>query len=132
MSDSDARLEAVNELLKTIGDNGRNFFKTKDNYAHFEIDTRGRVWFHDDYTKKRIYTHYKWRWKGFSHGGTLKSLVCTLAKFIKTGKQLNHSFGPWSSNYCDGDLWGYGDSMEIVRNKAVELGVTPELLEVAS
>ena len=118
------RVEAVNKLIKVIADHGRGFFKTGDNYAKMEVDNRGRIWFIDDYTGKRIYTHYNGRWRGFSHGGTLKDLVKGFRDYISKG--VTHSyvpkFGPWPSHFCDGDLWGYGNDMVKVRQAAKRLG----------
>ena len=31
--------------------------------------------------------------------------------------------GPWPQWMCEGDLWGYGDDMQTVRAKALELGI---------
>ena len=35
-------------------------------------------------------------------------------------------FGPWPKTLCDGDLWGYGEAMKYVRERAVELEVFEE------
>jgi len=118
------RVLKVNELIKVIADHGRRFFySTKNNrYASIEIDTRGKIWWVDDYTGKRIYTHYRYGWRGFSHGGTLKSLVEAFRDYISRNKPINlRYFGPWPEYYCNGDLWGYGDDMQKVRDKACEL-----------
>ena len=113
------RLQKANALIKVIGDNGRNFFKYEETYGYFEMDVRGRVWWFDKYTKRMIYTHYQGRWRHFSDGGTLQSLVVNLSKWIRTGEELNHSFGPWPDYICEGDLWGYGEAMSVVRRHAM-------------
>jgi hypothetical protein len=67
----------------------------------------------------------KYEWRGFSEGGTLRSLVEQLRDYIRTGKQVHpQSFGPWPQWYCDGDLWGYGDDMQQVRDKAISLEIS--------
>lgn len=119
------RARKANALILTIGDNGRNFFKHKGTYGFFKVDDRGRVWFFDKYTKRMIYTHYRGRWRYFSDGGTLQSLVVSLSKWIKTGKMLNRPFGPWPDYICDGDLWGYGDSMNRIRRQAMLYEIIP-------
>lgn len=126
MSDKRDRIDKVNQMIRAIGDRGRRFFysKSKDRYASVEVDHRGRVWWIDDYTGRRIYTHYRYRWQGFSHGGTLQDLVGHFRDFIAKGKPVPaRCFGPWPSYYCDGDLWGYGEDMEAVRVAAKELGI---------
>ncbi|MBM2651244.1 hypothetical protein LGM71_04920 [Burkholderia sp. AU33545] len=53
------RTEHTNQLIKAIGSDGRHFFYNPqhDRYARIELDSRGRVWFVDDYTDKRVCTH---------------------------------------------------------------------------
>jgi hypothetical protein len=126
MSDKDTRVNAVNQLIAVIGSHGRRFFwsNERQRMASIEVDARGKVWWVDDYTGKRIYTHYHYQWRGFSHGGTLKTLVEHFRDYITHGTLLPaHSFGPWPEHYCNGNLWGYGDSMQAVRDKAAELGI---------
>lgn len=119
------RARRVNELLMFIGNRGRSFFRHGSRYAHMSVDLRGRIWFHDEYTQKEIYTHYQGRWKGFSGGGTLKALVVRLKDFIRTGEPLRGSwFGPWHECLCGGDVWGYGKGeMGCIRDYASELGI---------
>ncbi|WP_238587115.1 hypothetical protein [Pseudomonas veronii] len=68
------RAEQVNQAIRIIGTHGRRFFfnQVADRYASMEVDQRGKVWFIDDYSARRIFTHKtNWggRWRGFSHGG---------------------------------------------------------------
>lgn len=126
------RVQNVNQLIKVIGDGGRNFFKHKDRYASMEIDCRGKIWWVDDYTEKRIYTHYEFgRWRGFSHGGTLRDLVRALRNYVTKGEPVpTFHFGPWPEHFCNGDLWGYGDYMDRVRDSACNLGITNQQSKV--
>lgn len=118
------RLAACNGLLSVIADCGRRFFRHEDAVAQLELDRRGRVFFHDAYTRKRIYTHYRGRWRGFSNGGTLKNLVEAMRDYIVKGRPIPACvFGPWPYHVCGGDLWGYGDDMDHVRHAAMLLGV---------
>lgn len=124
MAIKEQRVAKVNQIIRVIGDCGRHFFKSKNRYAYMEVDQRGRVWFVDDYTRHRIYTHYKGAWHNFSHGGTLRSLVIHFKDYIMFGCPLPvHVFGPYPAHLCNGDLWGYGDSMIEVRKAAAELGL---------
>ena len=121
------RTDAVNRMLRVISTTGRGFFRYGDNVAWMEVDARGRVWVHDAYTRKRIYTNYNRKWRGFTCGGTLQALVLRFRDYIQTGKPIPAGyFGPWPKWYCDGDLWGYGEDMAVVRKEAGDLGITVE------
>lgn len=124
--DKQKRIEAVNEMLRAIADCGRRFFycETHDRYASMEVDQRGKVWYVDDYTGKRIYTHYKYDWRGFSHGGTMRGLIIAFREYITRGQFIHpKAFGPWPDHICVGDPWGYGEDMHLVRNIANRLGL---------
>lgn len=53
------RAEQVNLAIRIIADHGRRFFYSQavNRYASMEVDARGKVWFIDDYTGKRVFTH---------------------------------------------------------------------------
>jgi len=125
VKDNKPRCLAANQLLRTISENGRHFFRTGDFVAFLELDSRGRVWFTDDYTREQIYTHYeRTRWRNFSRGGTMRELIVALRKYIVYGTRLgSKQLGPFPSYNCGGDPWGYGEGMEVVREKAKELGL---------
>lgn len=119
------RAEIANKMLITIATRGRKFFAYQDRVSQFDIDHRGRIWFIDKYTQKRICVSYRGRWRGFSEGGTLQALIERLRDFIAQGKALPPTiFGPWPEWVCGGDLWGYGDAMEQVRQAAKDLRLT--------
>lgn len=122
MSERRVRCDKANELLRTIGDCGRRFFHDRGYYGHFVFDD-GRLIYVDEYTHKRMPVRGTYLRRGFTGGGTLNDLVIALARYIRTGKGVGHRFGPWPKILCDGDLWGYGDAMVIVRQKATDLGV---------
>lgn len=115
------RLEIANEFIKIIASHGREFFKTGNQIAYMKIKA-GHVYWVDDYTHAEIYLSYKYWTKGFTHGGTLRALVQALRLYILGRRDfpINH-LGPWPQNMCDGDLWGYGESMEQVRKQALNL-----------
>ena len=63
------------------------------------------------------------KWKGFSHGGTLKALVQYLKRYIWDGEKLPAgSLGPWP-HYGDEGLWGYGEDMMAIMELAEGLGM---------
>lgn len=112
----------ANQMLIAIASCGRRFFAHKGRVSQFDVDHRGRVWLIDKYTQRRIYTHYKYHWRGFSDGGTLRALIERLRDFIATGRTLPAGiFGPWPEWVCGGDLWGYGAEMQQVRDAAQRL-----------
>jgi hypothetical protein len=124
------RAQKANELIETIASHGRQFFNHRHGVSRFEVDSRGRIWFWDGYTAVRIYVAYKHWSKGFTQGGTLRDLICALRDYIRTGQSIHSEhFGPWW--YCNNDLWGYGDAMEAVRAKALELGIVEQVAEGA-
>jgi len=119
------RRHNANTLLRVIASCGRKFFRHKDNWAYFIFNNQYRIFFVDNYTQQHIYTHRQGYWKGFSHGGTLKALVEKLRDYIKDGTKLPEGqLGPWPDWYCKGDLWGYGEDMEQVREAARKMEIT--------
>ena len=120
------RAGKVNKLLEVIASCGRRFFAYPQRYgvSRFEVDRRGRIWFIDGYTGRRIYLHYRNWGRGFSEGGTLRDLVNSLKRYIATGEPAKASFGPWPQWLSDGDPWGYGEDMQQVRECAAGLGIT--------
>lgn len=128
------RCDQVNQAIQTIAAHGRRFFycQSKDTYASMEVDDNGRIWFVDDYSQKRIYTHrpsYA-RWRGFNHGGTLRRLVELFRDYIRTGKQLHPGYlGQERLN--DSNIWGYEpEAMAAVRAEAGALPVFRQPVEV--
>lgn len=125
MHDKQSRMEDVNKLLVSIATCGRQFFYHKGNISQFELDSRGRVWFVDGYSCKKIYTHYtRGAWHGFSEGGTLRGLIIALRDYIKNGKTIGYALGPFPVWYSQGDPWGYGADMQTVKQCAERLGIT--------
>ena len=122
------RAEQVNKVIRIIGTHGRRFFfnQAADRYASMEVDQRGKVWFIDDYSARRIFTHkttWGGRWRGFSHGGTLRSLVEGFRDYIRTGEQMHPDYlGP--ERFDDSNIWGYDtEGMKAVREQASALPV---------
>lgn len=141
------RLQAANALIEIIASHGRRFFfhkppagaskvgldhrnltgviddvPTLGRIAKLEIDARNKVWLIDEYTQRRVNTHAKDDWEGFSHGGTLRSLVATMRDYVIDGKLL--SFGTIAPLRDDGsNLWGYEPTQAIALRAAA--GVLP-------
>lgn len=119
-----SRADNVNQLLEVVGSCGRKFFHYQGRYGKIEVDERGRLWFVNEYSLSKVYLHYRYWDRGFGHGGTLRALVDDLKKYIMTGNPINrYHFGPWSQTICEGDLWGYGEDIVMVRAEAFERGI---------
>jgi len=119
------RLKNANEFIKVIASCGRNFFYTnKGHTARLEVSATGRVFFIDQYSLKRIYTHQKYGgWDGFTSGGTMESLVRAMRDFITKGKQMRANYFNENKGEVFGNPWGYGKDILIVREAAVKLGL---------
>ncbi|WP_223503777.1 hypothetical protein [Pseudomonas sp. BF-R-24] len=122
------RAEQVNKVIRIIAAHGRRFFysQTANRCASMEVDQRGKVWFIDDYSGKRIFTHdtvWGGKWRGFSHGGTLKDLVKEFRDYICNGEPLHPGYlGP--ERFNDSNIWGYDEAgMRVVREQAAALPV---------
>jgi hypothetical protein len=112
-----ARLRRCNLLLWAIADEGRQFFRHGEKVAKLEMDARYRIWYCNEYSGKRVYTHRPYLGRGFHHGGTLHDLICAMRDYIMTGEdRVSRQLGPWPKWICDGDLWGYGEGMQHVRD----------------
>jgi hypothetical protein len=131
------RAEQVNQVIRIIADHGRRFFysQTINRYASIEVDARGKVWFIDDYSGKRIFTHdtvWGGKWRGFTHGGTLRDLVKEFRNYICTGEPLHPGFlGP--ERLYDSNIWGYDEAyMRVVRQQAGALPVFRQAVQEAA
>lgn len=109
------RLGHANELIQVISRHGRRFFYNREtgSIGQLELDGRGRVWWIDDYRGARVYTGkvmgYPHEWRGFSHGGTLRSLVEAMRDYVLHGKLIHPDhIAPCRMNPQNGDIWGYG------------------------
>lgn len=125
------RAQRANDLLETIASCGRKFFAYPDQHgiSRFEVDAHNRIWFIDGYTGMRLYLHKFWG-RDFSEGGALRGIINLLKRFITNGEHMPSShFGPWPKWLCNGDVWGYGSDMQIIRDKARELGIIREATE---
>ncbi|WP_324622601.1 hypothetical protein [Delftia lacustris] len=109
------RLGHANALIEIISRHGRRFFRNRESgaIARLELDASGRLWWIDEYRGSRVYTGkvmgYPHRWRGFSHGGTLRSLVEALRGYVLRGELLHPEYiAPSRIDPTNGDIWGYG------------------------
>lgn len=143
MEQKQERLQHANDLIQVIAAYGRRFFfhggvnvydphtKTTvfvpaSRYARLELRT-GHVWFIDDYSEKAVYvqkTGFGNSWKGFSHGGTLRSLVEDMRDYITSGTKISRWKIATEQISGDSDIWGYGkEESEAVREAAFALPI---------
>ena len=125
-----ARVDHANALIEAISRHGRRFFfdKASGRVARLQLDPRGRVWFVDDYSGKAIYTHktsFGNRWRGFSHGGTLRSLVESMRDYIVAGTPIScWVIAPTYLQREGEDMWGYGpQARDAIRKEALVLPI---------
>lgn len=110
------RLAHANDVILSIASNGRRFFYSPihDRVARLEITKCGRVWLHDEHSGKRVYIYRSGRWPGFTHGGTMRSLIEAIRDYVRSGRPVQRGhFGPWRDGF---ELWGYAPTaMQAVR-----------------
>lgn len=129
MSAKQERVDHANALIVVIAKHGRRFFWNEANKRHASIslDERGRIWFIDDYTGKPIYTHrtnFGNKWRGFTHGGTLRALVEDMRDYISSGKKIARWKIAPERGFTNGDIWGYGpEAAKAVREQAFLLEI---------
>jgi hypothetical protein len=130
------RLAHANELIRIISSHGRSFFfnKTHDRIAELVLCSRGRIWFLDDYTGKLVYTHKTtWtnKWRGFSHGGTLRDLVEMMRDYIVHGWPIYENYLGPDNIFTDGNIWGYTqEAIDAVRAEAILLPIINAAVKV--
>ena len=124
-----ARLDHANQLIQIISSHGRRFFfsEKQQRTASLIMALNGRIWFVDDYTGKAIYTHktgFNHNWRGFSHGGTLRTLVEMMRDYVSKGVQIPAYYLGCERSFTNGNIWGYSpEEMQAVREKAALLPI---------
>lgn len=119
-----ARLHVANCLIEIVSIHGRKFFfhAASGRIAKLELDAGNKVWLIDEYTQRRVDTHAKDDWEGFSHGGTLLNLVAKLRDYVLEGHLL--SLDSIAPSRTDGsNYWGY-DELQAIAVRAAA-GVLP-------
>lgn len=127
------RLQHANALIKVISSHGRRFFynSEEDAIARLEMDANKRIWFIDDYRGSRVFVSYRGEWRGFSHGGTLRSLIEAMRDYIRFGTPIHPERIAPTMSY--GDMWGYGaEAAAAVRAEAHQLPIFSQSNAIAA
>lgn len=122
-----ARLELANRIITIISEHGRRFYSTHAEnrnldqpkvVSRFELAGNGKLWLVDKYTKRRVYVAYEGRWRGFSEGGTLRSIVAHLRDWIVFSDPIPPAlWGVCKDGAIRETHWGYDEEMEPCRNR---------------
>ena len=92
LPDKAERMMKANEFIKIIATHGRKFFNYKGSISWLLLDSQGRIVFFDSFSKRYVYIYGNGSWKGFTNGGTLRTLIIHLREYIqgkiKTGDEL--------------------------------------------
>lgn len=78
------RLELANHVIEIVSREG--FFRAKNRVARLELDDRGRIWYVNPRSERRVYTHNPGEWWNAGIGGTHQNLIRELRDFIRDGR----------------------------------------------
>ena len=129
------RLNHANDLIRIISDHGRRFFfdKKSQRVAKMQFDARGRIWFVDDHSDKAVYVYrsgFGNSWNGFTHGGTLRSLVEALRDYIVSGERLSLEYIAPERLIAGSNIWGYSaDAAKAVREAVYKLPIIQKSMD---
>lgn len=90
----DARLDAANRVVSSIAQTGtRLFFYAPIARVAVLAHENDRVFWFDEYTGSRVYTHSARAWYGFSHGSGVRRVVESLRDYIMNDQRIE--FASW-------------------------------------
>lgn len=118
------RVDHANALIKLIATHGRKFLSHDGTIANMELGKGGKVFYMDPYTRRRVYTNREHvQWSGFNEGGTMKSLISHLKRYILEGTPVDKRLIANPGFYQDGgNVWGYeSGEAEKLREQAFKL-----------
>lgn len=106
------RVADVNAVILAISRHGRRFFwsENKRTTAQMSLDQSGKVEFRCEHTGQMIpvSSNHGAAMLGFSHGGTLRSLVIAFGEYIQAGEKLHiDNIGLPRAFGSTGYVWGY-------------------------
>jgi len=116
------RCEYANRLIQVISSYGRFFFYSRscDSVARLTFDQR--VYLHDE-KGATIEVKASSKWKGFSHGGTLRDLVLQMRNYVMRGERIDPAY-LGIDRRLGGNIWGYPpEQMRLCREAAQQLPI---------
>lgn len=117
------RCEYANRLIEVISSYGRSFFysRRRDSVARLSFDKR--VYLHDE-GGATIEVKASSKWKGFSHGGTLRDLVLQMRNYVQRGERIDPAYLGIDRQIGEGNIWGYPpEQMRLCREAAQQLPI---------
>lgn len=117
------RCEYANRLIQVISSYGRCFFysRQRDSVARLSFDRR--VYLHDE-SGATIEAKAASKWRGFSHGGTLRALVLKMRDYVMRGERIDPAYLGIDRQQGEGNIWGYApDQMRLCREAAQQLPI---------
>lgn len=117
------RCEYANRLIQVISSYGRCFFYSRqlDSVASLSFDRR--VYLHDE-SGATIEAKAASKWRGFSHGGTLRDLVLKMRDYVMRGQRIDPAYLGIDRLQGEGNIWGYApEQMRRCREAAQQLPI---------
>lgn len=117
------RCEYANRLIEVISSYGRFFFYSRHHDAVARMSFGPRVYLHDE-RGAVIEVKASSKWKGFSHGGTLRNLVLQMRNYIQRGERIDPAYLGIDRQIGTGNIWGYSpEQMRLCREAAQQLPI---------
>lgn len=117
------RCEYANRLIEVISSYGRCFFYSRQHDAVARLIFDRCVYLHDE-GGARIEAKASVKWRGFSHGGTLRDLVLRMRNYVMRGERIDPAYLGIDRQQGAGNIWGYDpDQMRLCREAAQKLPI---------
>jgi hypothetical protein len=117
------RCEYANRLIEVISSYGRFFFYSRRHDRVARLRFEQRVYLHDE-RGVMIEVKASGKWKGFSHGGTLRDLVLQMRNYVMRGERIDPAYLGIDRQIGAGNIWGYEpEQMRLCREAAQQLPI---------
>lgn len=117
------RCEYANRLIEVISSYGRCFFYSRKNDRVARLSFEQCVVLHDE-SGTMIVAKAIGKWRGFSHGGTLRDLVLQMRNYVIRGERIDPAYIGIDCQIGGGNIWGYPpDHMRLCREAAQRLPI---------
>lgn len=117
------RCEYANRLIEVISSYGRSYFYSRKNDSVARLSFNQRVYLHDE-NGATIEAKATSKWKGFSHGGTLRDLVLQMRNYVMRGERIDPAYLGIDRPIGGGNIWEYSpEQMRLCREAAQQLPI---------